>query len=47
MLFRSTACFADPYAPLKVRDGLEKIAAAQGLSRISQLCGAVRAWQVE
>ncbi len=42
-----TACFADPYAPLKVRDGLEKIAAAQGLSRISQLCGAVRAWQVE
>ncbi len=39
-----TACFADPYAPLRVRDGLEKLAAGQGLDRVSALRGAVRAW---
>ncbi|MGM9593268.1 MAG: dihydroorotate dehydrogenase [Candidatus Onthomonas sp.] len=39
-----TACFADPYAPLKVRDGLEEIAARQGLERISQLTGGVQPW---
>lgn len=39
-----TACFADPMAPLKVRDGLRGIAAAQGLARISDLTGAVEAW---
>lgn len=39
-----TACFADPYAPLKVRDGLEKIAAEQGLSRVSELTGGVKPW---
>ncbi len=39
-----TACFADPMAPLKVRDGLREIAAAQGLARISDLTGAVEAW---
>ena len=39
-----TACFADPYAPLRVRGGLEKLAAGQGLDRVSALRGAVRAW---
>ncbi|MCD8383824.1 MAG: dihydroorotate dehydrogenase [Clostridiales bacterium] len=39
-----TACFADPYAPLKIRDGLEKIAAEQGLARVSELTGGVKPW---
>ncbi|MCC8128340.1 MAG: dihydroorotate dehydrogenase [Clostridiales bacterium] len=39
-----TACFADPYAPLKVRDGLKKIAAEQGLACVSELTGGVRPW---
>mgnify|MGYP001095243955 CR=1 FL=1 len=38
------ACFADPYAPLKVRDGLAEIAAVQGLDRVSALTGAVMPW---
>ena len=29
-----TACFADPYAPIKVRDGLAAIASAQGLDKV-------------
>ncbi len=39
-----TACFADPFAPLKVRDGLAEIAVRQGLSGVSQLTGGVRPW---
>lgn len=39
-----TACFADPYAPIKVRDGLEEIAARQGLSQVSQFTGGVQPW---
>lgn len=39
-----TALFADPYAPLKVRDGLAEIAARQGLSRVRELTGGVRPW---
>lgn len=39
-----TALFADPYAPLKVRDGLATIAANQGLNAISELTGGVRTW---
>ena len=39
-----TACFADPFAPLKVRDGLEAIALRQGLSAVSQLTGGVKPW---
>ena len=39
-----TACFADPYAPVKVRDGLAKIAGEQGLDAVSQLTGAVKPW---
>lgn len=38
------ACFADPYAPVKVRDGLRDIAAAQGVAKVSELTGAVRSW---
>ena len=39
-----TACFADPYAPVKVRDGLMDLARSQGLDAISQLTGGVRPW---
>ena len=39
-----TACFTDPFAPIRVRDGLEKIAREQGLTSVSQLTGAVRPW---
>ena len=39
-----TACFADPFAPLKVRDGLARLAQDQGLERVAQLTGAVRPW---
>lgn len=39
-----TACFADPFAPVKVRDGLETLAAAQGLSAVRELTGAVQPW---
>ena len=39
-----TACFADPYAPIKVRDGLAAIASAQGLDKVSDLTGGVRPW---
>lgn len=39
-----TACFADPYAPIKVRDGLAEIAAKQGLDKVSDLTGGVRPW---
>ncbi len=39
-----TASFADPSAPIHVRDGLLELARRQGLSAISQLTGAVRPW---
>jgi dihydroorotate dehydrogenase (NAD+) catalytic subunit len=39
-----TACFSDPYAPIKVRDELADIAARQGLSSITELTGAVKPW---
>lgn len=39
-----TALFADPYAPIKVRDSLAEIAAGQGLSSVSELTGGVRPW---
>ena len=39
-----TACFADPYAPIKVRDGLAAIAQRQGLDKVSDLTGGVRPW---
>ena len=39
-----TACFVDPYAPIKVRDGLEEIAEKQGLSSVTELTGRVVPW---
>ena len=39
-----TALFADPYAPIKVRDGLAAIAEKQGLSAVSELTGGVKPW---
>jgi len=38
------ALFADPFAPLAVRDGLAALAAEQGLSAVRELTGAVRPW---
>ena len=40
-----TASFADVYAPVRVRDELLALAEAQGLSRISEITGAVRPWE--
>ena len=39
-----TACFADPFAPVKVRDELAAIAAKQGLECVSELTGGVKPW---
>jgi dihydroorotate dehydrogenase (NAD+) catalytic subunit len=39
-----TACFADPFAPVKVIEGLEELAGAQGLSAVRELTGAVVPW---
>ena len=39
-----TALFADPCAPLKVRDGLAEIAAKQGLNTVRELTGGLRPW---
>ncbi len=39
-----TALFADPYAPLTVRDGLAALAARQGLARVAELTGGVKPW---
>jgi dihydroorotate dehydrogenase (NAD+) catalytic subunit len=39
-----TACFADPYAPIRVRDQLAALCAAQGLSSVTELTGGVRPW---
>ena len=39
-----TALFADPFAPLKVRDGLAEIAGKQGLNGVSALTGGVKPW---
>lgn len=39
-----TAMFADPLAPLKVRDGLADIAEKQGLSAVRELTGGVKPW---
>ncbi len=40
-----TACFADPFAPLRVRDGLAEIAASQGMESVRELTGAVQPWE--
>ena len=40
-----TACFADPYAPVKVRDELIQIAQNKELDKVSDLTGSVKPWQ--
>ena len=40
-----TACFVDPYAPVKVRDELAQIACNKMLGKVSDLTGSVKPWQ--
>lgn len=40
-----TACFADPFAPLNILEGLTQIAAARGEDKLVALTGAVKPWQ--
>ena len=40
-----TACFADPYAPVKVRDGLVDYARQEGLGALREITGGVRPWK--
>lgn len=40
-----TACFADPYAPVKVRDELRQIACGKKCDKVSDLTGSVKPWQ--
>ncbi len=39
-----TACFADPYAPVQVRDELAQIACNKKLEKVSDLTGTVKPW---
>lgn len=39
-----TALFADPYAPLRIREGLERYMEENGVSSLSQLTGGLRPW---
>lgn len=39
-----TACFADPYAPVKVRDELAQIACSKKLDKVVDLTGSVKPW---
>ena len=39
-----TACFADPFAPVKVRDELASIAENQGLASVAELTGGIKPW---
>ena len=39
-----TACFADPYAPLRVRDELAQIAQDKRMDKVSDLTGSVKPW---
>ena len=39
-----TACIADPFAPIKVRDELAAICEKQGLASVSELTGGVKPW---
>ncbi len=41
-----TACFADPYAPVRVRDGLAEYLADAGISSARELTGKVIPWEV-
>ena len=40
-----TACIADPYAPITVRDELAAIACSKKLGKVSDLTGSVKPWQ--
>ena len=40
-----TACIADPYAPITVRDELVAIACSKKLDKVSDLTGSVKPWQ--
>ena len=40
-----TACIADPYAPITVRDELAAIACSKKLDKVSDLTGSVKPWQ--
>ena len=39
-----TALFADPYAPMKVKEGLRQLCAKQGMASVTQLTGGVKPW---
>lgn len=39
-----TAIFTDPYAPIKIRDGLLEFMEKEGVSSVSQLTGGMRPW---
>ena len=39
-----TALFADPFTPIKVREGLAAIAKKQGLTAVRELTGGVKPW---
>lgn len=39
-----TACFADPFAPVRIRDELIEITADQGLDSVSMLTGGIKPW---
>ena len=40
-----TACIADPFAPITVRDELAQIACGKKLDKVSDLTGSVKPWQ--
>lgn len=39
-----TAIFSDPYAPIKVCEGMEKFLAEQKIEKISDIVGTVKPW---
>ena len=39
-----TAIFNDPYAPIKVCEGMEKFLAEQKIEKISDIVGTVKPW---
>jgi len=39
-----TACLVDPYAPIKIRDGIAAYMEKYGVKSVSELTGAVRPW---
>ena len=39
-----TAIFTDPYAPVKIIDGLNRYLDEQGIAKASDLCGKAEMW---